>query len=142
MKRLSLSDEDILCRLRGGMLRVDVETAQVWSRKRKKSGGLMPEEVLLAARPANPRANRSREKKAYLFVSIKAGIDGAVLRKNVPLHKLVWMAKNDRAVPAGSEIHHGEEGPECNAWWNLACMTKEEHDDIHGRTSTKSEDWI
>lgn len=140
-KHPPLSDEAILGRLRDGSLRVDLETAEVFARRRY--GERWGEWSTLVARPANPRPGRSWEKKRHLFVRIKKSVDGVVLRKNFPLHKLVWMAKHDRLVPPGHEVHHGEAGVEVNAWWNLDCITKEEHDRLHGRApSMDSEDWV
>lgn len=136
-----LSDEAILGRLLDGSLRVDVEAARVFSRKRTRWGALVAREAELVVRTANPRPGRSWEKKRHLFVALKASIGGVLHRKNMPLHKLVWMARHCRVVPAGCEIHHGEAGVEVNAWWNLDCLTKEEHDRLHGRVSMDSEDW-
>lgn len=143
-KHPSLSDEAILGRLLDGSLRVDVETAEVWSRRRYgKAGDRWGSWSKLVAAPANPRPGRSWEKKRHLFVRLKKSVEGVIYRKNFPLHKLVWMARHGRVVPAGHEVHHGEAGVEVNAWWNLDCLTKEEHDALHGRApSMDSEDWV
>ena len=67
--------------------------------------------------------------------SIKA--DGKVRR--VVCSKLVWMYVERKTVPEGSHIHHGCFGSLYDGYFNLTCLTVEEHHAIHYGSSSQED---
>lgn len=107
-----MTDDDILARLRDGSLQVCPFTAAAWSRGKR-----------LAAVP--------NSRRQYWFYEVWKGNR----RKKIARHKLAWMAHHGHCLPPGHELDHvrGKQCAQADGIWNLALVTREDHDAKHGR---------
>lgn len=113
-RKFTQADETIaLDRLRRGTLRVDCDAALAW--RRVGLARWLP----LTTYPGG----RAGE---YQFVRL---YDKGT-RRQVALHRLVWMAKTGEPIPDGCEVHH-KYGPSQNGWPALECKTEAEHRALH-----------
>lgn len=51
--------------------------------------------------------------------------------RGIVCSKLVWMYVHRAVVPEGCQIHHGLFGPHYDGYFNLTCLTIEEHHALH-----------
>ncbi|MBS0207535.1 MAG: HNH endonuclease [Planctomycetes bacterium] len=102
-----LGDDELLCLLDEGALRVDGQAGTAFKGARR-----------LAVSTCH---------RGYLFVEVyhERG------RRKIALHKLVWMGCNRQTVPSGYQIHHGDRGKRCNAISNLTLREAIEHGWYH-----------
>lgn len=59
-------------------------------------------------------------------------------RKTIFLNRLVWMSVTKSVIPEGFEIHHWDSNHANNAFDNLYCLHKMDHDKVH-RLQTRLE---
>lgn len=104
-----MTDRRILAMLRNGMLRVDLETGDIWS--------VVPGREPHLITPVPDSKNK------YLFVNVY--YKGA--RKKIAVHRVVWMKGHDRLVPAGCDIHHDDDNRNHNWLNNLVAEDLHEH---------------
>ena len=52
-------------------------------------------------------------------------------RRGIAVHRLCWMAATDSLIPSGWEIHHRDQNPLNNSWFNLLCLHPEDHKKVH-----------
>jgi len=74
-----------------------------------------------------------RDKAGYLWMRLYAVIGGRKKMTNRSVAVLVWMAKTDRCVPKGFEVHHDDRVVDNNAWNNLYCLHRKDHHKYHNK---------
>lgn len=113
------SEQIILDRLAAGTLRVDLETGVVEVLHPHHS--VWPGQWREPHMKPSGRTDQYRVFKLYLKNS----------RREVRLHRAVWIAGTGELIPDGCEIHHKDEDPENNAYSNLELLESEQHRNHH-----------
>lgn len=92
--RVGMSDQDILNRLKAGTLKIEPETAQVWSYSELWGWKLL-----------KPQKNQHND--GYRFVDVCY----AGKKKRIAVHRLQWMQHTLKLIPEGYDVHHKEAPP-------------------------------
>jgi len=72
----------------------------------------------------------SENEEGYLYFLIEG------IKRPIFCHKLVWMKVNNDFVPRLRHVHHVNHNRKDNRIANLQCVTKREHEKIHGKKFT------
>lgn len=108
-----MTDDEVLYLLNHGIYIVDKVTAEV-----------------IGSRGFKIRPTPEKEGE-YLFVRLFS-FDGEIKRfRKIALHRLVWMSVTKELIPAGWEVHHRDEDKGHNAWSNLICVHRLDHEKFH-----------
>lgn len=122
-KHPELTELEIIERIKSGSLVVDFDTQQVYS---ATCTGAAKNSKRKALHPIRIRLSGRTSKRPIVRIKWNGK------RRHIYCHTLAWLAHTLMPIPAGYEVHHGEEGPLCWHPRNLECLTHEEHKARHG----------
>lgn len=63
-------------------------------------------------------------------------------RRSCHVSQIAWMIGAGQPIPKGFEIHHIDEDPYNNNFYNLVCVHSLDHPKLHGEAPTNDEDEI
>jgi hypothetical protein len=103
-----MTDETLLGLLAAGTYTVDADTGRVYAR-----GDARPLSTFGAKRRRFVRLHHDRT------------------RRGIAVARLVWVSVARCPVPPGFEVHHRDEDSGNDAWTNLICLHKLDHQKVH-----------
>jgi len=112
-----MTQREVLKLLKSGAYTVDLEAGTVNGRNGKPL--------------KTYRNNDDGDEGKYFFVALYDA--GTGKRKDIAVHRLVWMVGNNRTIPRDFEIHHHNGDTEDNAFNNLFALSPIDHSKLHGR---------
>ena len=111
-----VSDEELIRLLDEGIIKVDLETTELWVNGNKIAPYL------------NGADNRGGQEDHKRW-SFGLRIDGR--RRTITRSKMVYLAGSRKLIPLGNEIHHKDEDNENDKWSNLISVSFEDHKKFH-----------
>lgn len=116
-----LTNRDICRLLKAGEYSVDPEAGVVYGKRGNPLSTWIRKDPRLTD-------EAQEDSLGYLFVRIADGEK----RRGVGVALVVWMAVTGKVIPQGFEIHHRDGNTWNNAWTNLYCLHKLDHQKLHG----------
>lgn len=119
-----MSNREVLALFRDGTYRADLSTGVIYGRSGK---------------PLKTYLNGTPEGEGlYSFIALYNAETGK--RKDIAVHRVVWMVGANAVIPRNFEVHHEDGDTNNNTFDNLFCLHKRDHGKVHGNWTAEEFD--